>query len=76
METGRIGGALRSNLQNDVWICSVVVVSGYLALTSSHDGGTGLALPLLPILVPLVMAAAHLRPAWSPPSSSYPSLTW
>ena len=32
-ETGRIGGALRLNLQNGVWICSVVVVSGYLALT-------------------------------------------
>ena len=57
-ETRRIGGALRLNLQNGVWICSVVVVSGYLALTSSRNDGTGFALPLLPILVALAMAAA------------------
>jgi hypothetical protein len=57
-ETGRIGRVLRSNLQNGVWTCSVVVVSGYLALTSSRNDGTGFALPLLPILVALAMAAA------------------
>jgi hypothetical protein len=57
-ETGRIDGALRSTLQDGVWICSVVVVSGYLALTSSRNDGTGFALPLLPILVALAMAAA------------------
>jgi dolichol-phosphate mannosyltransferase len=57
-ETRRIGGALRLNLQNVVWICSVVVVSGYLALASSRNEGTGFALPLLPILVALAMAAA------------------
>jgi hypothetical protein len=61
-ETGKISGALRLNLQNDVWICSVAVASAYLALTSSRNEGTGFALPLLPILVALAMAAAaHLR---------------
>jgi Dolichyl-phosphate-mannose-protein mannosyltransferase len=55
--TGRIGVALRSTLQEGVWICVVVVVSGYLALTSSRNIGTGFALPLLPILVALSTAA-------------------
>jgi 4-amino-4-deoxy-L-arabinose transferase-like glycosyltransferase len=57
-ENGRIGRAFRLNLQNGVWICTVVVVSGYLALASSRNEGTGFALPLLPVLVALAAAAA------------------
>jgi hypothetical protein len=57
IEVGRIGCGWRSTLQDDVWICSVVVLSGYLALTSSRNTGTGFALPLLPILIALAMAA-------------------
>jgi 4-amino-4-deoxy-L-arabinose transferase-like glycosyltransferase len=51
------GAALRAGLQNPVWISAVVALSGYLALTSSRNEGTGFALPLLPILVALAMAA-------------------
>jgi hypothetical protein len=57
IEVGRIAHGWRSTLQDDVWICSVVVVSGYLALTSSRNSGTGFALPLLPVLIALSTAA-------------------
>jgi 4-amino-4-deoxy-L-arabinose transferase-like glycosyltransferase len=51
------GAALRAGLQNGIWISVVVVMCGYLALSSSPNEGTGFALPLLPILVALAMAS-------------------
>ena len=41
---------------------SVVVVGGYLALTSSANEGTAFALPLLPPLVVLAVAALATLP--------------
>ena len=53
----RDGAAWRTGLQNGVWICAVVVLCGYVALSSSPNEGTGFVLPLLPILVALAMAS-------------------
>ena len=51
------GAALRAGRENGIWISVVVVLCGYLALSSSPNEGTGFALPLLPVLVALAMAS-------------------
>lgn len=58
--------ALRGWLLGDAALAAVIVLEGYVALTSSKNQGTAFALPWLPILVVLVCAAAariRQRPA-------------
>ena len=45
-------------LLTDAALAAVIVLEGYLALTSSKNQGTAFALPWLPVLVVLVCAAA------------------
>lgn len=49
-------------LRSDAIVLVLVVLEGYLALTSSSNDGTGFVVPLLPSLVALAVAAA-----WSVP---------
>jgi hypothetical protein len=56
---------LRSWLLTDAALAAVIVLEGYVALTSSKNQGTAFALPWLPILVVLVCAAAA-RIRWRP----------
>jgi 4-amino-4-deoxy-L-arabinose transferase-like glycosyltransferase len=50
--------ALRTWLLGDAALAAVIVLEGYVALTSSKNQGTAFALPWLPILVVLICAAA------------------
>jgi len=53
---------LRSWANQDIFVLIVVVVEGYLVLTSSRNEGTAFSLPWLPALVVLaVVAAANVR---------------
>src|SRR5215211_6738619 len=60
VELGRVlGRAARS----EALVPAIVVVEGYLALTSSRNDGTGFVVPLLPPAVALVVVAA-LKVPW------------
>jgi len=52
-------------LLTDAALAAVIVLEGYVALTSSKNQGTAFALPWLPVLVVLVCAAAA-RIQWRP----------
>jgi hypothetical protein len=49
--------ALKAWLVTDAALAAVIVLEGYLALTSSKNQGTAFALPWLPVLIVLVCAA-------------------
>jgi Dolichyl-phosphate-mannose-protein mannosyltransferase len=56
---------LRAWLLTDAALAAVIVLEGYVALTSSKNQGTAFALPWLPVLIVLVCAAAA-RIRWRP----------
>ena len=56
-------GRMRSARAAGVLALSVVILEGYLVLTSSRNEGTGFALPWLPMLVVLGVTAAASIPA-------------
>jgi hypothetical protein len=53
----------RAVVANDAFVLVVVVVEGYAALTSSRNMGTAFALPLVPSVVVLAVAAVASMPA-------------
>jgi Dolichyl-phosphate-mannose-protein mannosyltransferase len=53
---------LKAWLQGDAALAAVIVLEGYVALTSSKNQGTAFALPWLPILIVLVCAAVATIP--------------
>jgi 4-amino-4-deoxy-L-arabinose transferase-like glycosyltransferase len=53
----------RSSLDSPALLPAVVVVEGYLALSSTSNQGTGFALPWIPALVVLALGAAASVPA-------------
>ena len=54
---------LRALARSDAFVLSVVVLEGYLALSSSANAGTAFALPWLPALLVLAVAAAAAIPS-------------
>jgi Dolichyl-phosphate-mannose-protein mannosyltransferase len=53
---------LRVWLLGDAALAAVIVLEGYIALTSSKNQGTAFALPWLPVLIVLVCAAVAMTP--------------
>jgi len=54
---------LRRAARSEAVVPAIVVVEGYLALTSSRNDGTGFVMPLLPPAIALVVVAA-LKVPW------------